>query len=81
VVGEPVDIDFFSPHNPALLSFTSSSRSFLPPSLPPSSFLYLSVFKFEERKGYDVLLRAYFDAFQRGEDDVALVLLTNAYHR
>jgi RNA polymerase sigma-70 factor (ECF subfamily) len=33
------------------------------------------VFKFEERKGYDVLLRAYFDAFQRGEDDVALVLL------
>jgi hypothetical protein len=28
-----------------------------------------------------VLLRAYFDAFKRGQDDVVLLLLTNAYHR
>ncbi|GAB5031140.1 cazy family gt4 [Nannochloropsis oceanica] len=84
VVGEPIDTDFFSPRNPALQAFLSSSssspRSPLLPFVTPSSFLYLSVFKFEERKGYDVLLRAYFEAFERGEDDVALLLLTNAYH-
>ena len=79
MVGEPIDTDFFSPENPALLSLPPSSG--LPPSLPPSSFLYLSIFKFEERKGFDLLLRAYFEAFAPEEEDVALLLLTNAYHR
>jgi hypothetical protein len=79
VIGEPVDTDFFSPENPVLLSLPPSSG--LPPSLPPSSFLFLSIFKFEERKGFDLLLRAYFEAFAPGEEDVALLLLTNAYHR
>ncbi|TFJ85811.1 hypothetical protein NSK_002631 [Nannochloropsis salina CCMP1776] len=78
VIGEPVDTDFFSPENPVLLSLPPSSG--LPPSLPPSSFLFLSIFKFEERKGFDLLLRAYFEAFAPGEEDVALLLLTNAYH-
>ena len=44
--------------------------------------MFLSVFKWEERKGWDVLLKAYFDEFKHAGDDsnVVLVILTNAYH-
>ncbi|KAM0904455.1 hypothetical protein ACQ4PT_017992 [Festuca glaucescens] len=42
-------------------------------------FVFLSVFKWEQRKGWDVLLRAFLQEFS-GADDVALYLLTNAYH-
>lgn len=43
------------------------------------AFIFLSVFKWEERKGWPFLLRAYLSEF--GEDDnVELVILTNAYH-
>ena len=49
-------------------------------------FIYLSVFKWETRKGWDILLKAYFSAFTHTHthtttQKVALVLLTNAYHR
>ncbi|KAH8049514.1 glycosyl transferase [Aureococcus anophagefferens] len=43
------------------------------------AFVVVSVFKWEKRKGWDVLLRAWADAFARG-DGAVLVLLTNAYH-
>uniref|UniRef100_J3MW91 Glycosyl transferase family 1 domain-containing protein n=1 Tax=Oryza brachyantha TaxID=4533 RepID=J3MW91_ORYBR len=42
-------------------------------------FVFLSVFKWEQRKGWDVLLRAFLQEFS-GADDVALYLLINAYH-
>ncbi|CAH8389480.1 unnamed protein product [Eruca vesicaria subsp. sativa] len=42
-------------------------------------FVFLSVFKWEKRKGWDVLLKAYLREFSGG-DNVALFLLTNAYH-
>ncbi|KAF8106601.1 hypothetical protein N665_0137s0052 [Sinapis alba] len=42
-------------------------------------FVFLSVFKWEQRKGWDVLLKAYLREFS-GKDNVALFLLTNAYH-
>ncbi|KAK6135979.1 hypothetical protein DH2020_030251 [Rehmannia glutinosa] len=42
-------------------------------------FVFLSVFKWEYRKGWDVLLRSYLKEFSK-VDDVALYLLTNAYH-
>jgi len=40
-----------------------------------ASFRFLSVFEFTRRKGWDVLLRAWLEAF-KPEDDVALVLRT-----
>ncbi|TMA78579.1 MAG: glycosyltransferase [Deltaproteobacteria bacterium] len=40
-------------------------------------FTFLSVFQWTRRKGWDVLLRAYLDAF-RADDDVTLVLRTYA---
>lgn len=43
------------------------------------NFIFLSVFKWEYRKGWDVLLRSYLKEFS-GNDAVALYLLTNPYH-
>ena len=41
-------------------------------------FVFLSVFKWESRKGYDVLFDAFIGAF-RGRSDVALVVLTRPW--
>ncbi|KAI3437848.1 hypothetical protein D9Q98_000294 [Chlorella vulgaris] len=46
-------------------------------SSPP--FVFLSVFKWETRKGWDVLLRAYLTAFT-AEDNVLLMLSTKPFH-
>mgnify|MGYP001802982107 FL=1 len=43
------------------------------------SFAFLSIFKWEQRKGWDVLVRAYLSEFTAG-DNVSLYLLTNKYH-
>ena len=43
------------------------------PWLSASTTVYLSVFKWEKRKGWDVLLQAFFAEF--GEDDDVLLLL------
>lgn len=44
-----------------------------------SAFKFLSVFKWESRKGWDVLLKAYFEEFSGDTDDVLLVLHTYLY--
>ncbi|CAM9731270.1 unnamed protein product, partial [Heterosigma akashiwo] len=49
------------------------------PGRRPGDFLWLSVFKWEERKGWDVLLKAYFSAFTK-DDPVLLAILTSEYH-
>jgi len=41
--------------------------------------VFLSVFKWEYRKGWDVLLKSYLKEFSK-DDWVALYLLTNPYH-
>ena len=41
-----------------------------------SGFVFLSVIRWGRRKGWDILLRAYFDGFSR-KDDVTLVLKVN----
>ena len=69
---ETVDTAFF---DPSLASPDPLSAY----DIPPTAFRFLSVFKFEDRKGYDVLLSSYFEAFERG-DDVALVILVSDYH-
>jgi glycosyltransferase involved in cell wall biosynthesis len=69
VLGEPVDTDFF---NPVLYEP-------LPSIADASRFTFLSIFKWEERKGWDLLLEAYFDVFTKN-DKVQLVILTSEYH-
>jgi glycosyltransferase involved in cell wall biosynthesis len=47
-------------------------------------FKFLSVFKWEDRKGWDVLLSAFFEEFMRPNDErssgICLVLKTSGYH-
>ena len=74
VIGEPVDVEFFDP-----------GRVAAPLALPmlggreQQELVFLSVFKWEERKGWDVLLEAFYREFTAAEG-VALLILTNAYH-
>jgi len=49
------------------------------PFLPFRRFRFLSIFKWEPRKGWDILLRAYLTAFTP-VDDVCLVIHTEPYH-
>ncbi|OQR94345.1 hypothetical protein ACHHYP_01433 [Achlya hypogyna] len=70
VVPEAVDVSFFDPATATALEI---------PGLDASTTVFVSVFKWEDRKGWKILLRAYFAAFAR-DSNVMLVLLTNAYH-
>ena len=63
VVGEPVDVDRFTPDGPRY-------------DIASDEFLVLSVFKWERRKGWDILLRAW----HKAKIDGVLVVVTNAYH-
>lgn len=67
VVPEAVDTEFFDPGRHA---GASEDRA---------EFRFLSVFKWERRKGWDVLLRAYFEEFS-GDDPVSLSIKTQAFH-
>ncbi|KAL3900950.1 MAG: hypothetical protein SGPRY_012363 [Prymnesium sp.] len=75
VVGEAVDTTLFDPsiHSPLPLDPS--------PSPTPSArrFRFLSVFKWEARKGWDALLSAYFSEFASHEQ-VELVLKTRPFH-
>ena len=70
VLGEPVDIDFFNPLKTKELTI---------PRTDDHETRFLSIFKWEARKGWDVLLKAYFHEF-KGADSVCLYLLTNPFH-
>ena len=48
-------------------------------SLGSGLFRFLSVFKWEKRKGWDILLRAYFQEFTAA-DDVVLIIKTQSFH-
>ena len=71
VVGEPVDGAFFDPAKVTAPYYLS------PPIGRP--FRFLSVFKWEQRKGWDALLAAYYAEF-KPEERVELVLKTRAFH-
>lgn len=74
VIGEPVDTDFFSPEH-----VSSTGGPVELPGKREGDFAFLSVFKWEERKGWDVLLEAFFTEFS-ADDAVVLYILTNNYH-
>ena len=81
VVPEPVDIAFFDParFEPAALPPPRAQSVFGDPGAPPPTAWLLSVFKWEARKGWDVLLSAFLAEFT-GADPVGLLLLTSPYH-
>jgi glycosyltransferase involved in cell wall biosynthesis len=43
-------------------------------------FVFLSIFKWEERKAWDVLLEAYLSAFMGSSSSVVLIMLTKPFH-
>lgn len=81
VVPEAVDTEFFNPqsvHNPFPLE--SDIQKVHPDAqITDQTTVFLSIFKWEERKGWRILLKAYWQAFTSNED-VVLVILTNGYH-
>ncbi|XP_057978891.1 uncharacterized protein LOC131165273 [Malania oleifera] len=81
---QPIDINFFNPEKYRPLDLASAGNLVLGKTSGGSSsekneFVFLSVFKWEYRKGWDVLLKAYLKEFS-WVDGVALYLLTNPYH-
>eukprot|EP01018_Ginkgo_biloba_P012276 Gb_00702 [translate_table: standard] len=82
---QSVDVDFFNPDIWQPLSLPAERRLFGPmlsdkvKFLPRDAFIFLSIFKWEWRKGWDVLLKAYLQEFS-AEDNVVLYILTNPYH-
>lgn len=82
-VVQPIDVEFFDPLKYKPLDLASIANLVLGSrnmdSNSKKEFVFLSVFKWEYRKGWDVLLKAYLKEFS-GIDGVSLYLLTNPYH-
>jgi glycosyltransferase involved in cell wall biosynthesis len=68
VIPEPVDTDYFDPDRVESLYQNDHSV-----------FRFLSIFKWEKRKNYDLLLNAFFDEFD-ATDNVTLYIVTQPYH-
>eukprot|EP00873_Tetraselmis_striata_P023049 jgi/Tetstr1/443313/TSEL_031328.t1 len=80
VVPQGVDTRVFDPARHAPMALPVGERVWGRPSDDRgSAFVFLSVFKWEERKAWSVLLRAFLEEF-RGSEAVALQLLTKPYH-
>ncbi|KAF5185193.1 Udp-glycosyltransferase superfamily protein [Thalictrum thalictroides] len=83
-VVQSVDVKFFDPSKYKPLDITSQAKLVLGSKNSDTNskknvFVFLSIFKWEFRKGWDVLLKAYLREFSKS-DGVALYLLTNPYH-
>ncbi|XP_073020084.1 uncharacterized protein [Primulina eburnea] len=80
-VVQPVDLEFFNPSSVEPLDLNLIATLVLGSDKlkPRKPFVFLSVFKWEYRKGWDVLLTSYLKEFS-GMDRVSLYLLTNTYH-
>lgn len=82
---QSVDVSVFDPGKVKPLGLPSEGRIFGPKLpdhlkfLPGDCYIFLSIFKWERRKGWDLLIQAYMKEFT-ARDNVVLFLLTNAYH-
>ncbi|KAG0495040.1 hypothetical protein HPP92_006034 [Vanilla planifolia] len=84
---QPVDIEFFDPAKHEAMALPGQELVLRSRTLGSGSstdvtkknFVFLSIFKWELRKGWDVLLRAYLTEFSK-TDGVLLCLLISAYH-
>ena len=85
LIPESVDVFFFDPDVAGKLEIPFSndflfydSRSERPVKQVEKEYKFLSHFKWEDRKGWDVLYEAYFSSFTP-EDDVVLIVLTHIW--
>lgn len=82
-VVQAIDTEFFDPIKYSPLDLATLGNLVLGSgskgSNPRNPFVFLSVFKWEHRKGWDVLLQSYLKEFN-SLDGVDLYLLTNPYH-
>lgn len=83
VIGEAVDTDFFDPKATQPLDLPplapAAGMVASPTAVAAKPFRFLSVFKWELRKGWDVLLTAYLLEFAPTES-VELILKTQPFH-
>merc|ERR1712187_753329 len=84
VVPEAVDTDLFNPakHEPLDAAQLSPGRHGKGRKIHNNTeqvFRFLSVFKWEKRKGWDILLQAYFEEFS-ADDNVELIMKTSKFH-
>ena len=77
VVGQGIDIDFWNPDNEEPLAFQTIDPD---NKCSEDDYKFLSVFKWETRKGPDILLPSFFNAFPNGEG-ACLIIVTSLYHR
>jgi len=76
VVPEQIDVHLWDPH--AIADPFPLSNYTFPSPVRSGDFIFLSSFKWEHRKGWDILLTSYFRTF-RASDSVILVLHTYLY--
>lgn len=81
VVPEAVDTALFDPniHKPLELTGLELAGASKSNATQDPPFRFLSVFKWEKRKGWDLLLQAYFEEFS-SSDAVELIVKTSAFH-
>ncbi|KAH7279822.1 hypothetical protein KP509_37G038700 [Ceratopteris richardii] len=84
-VVQSVDVSFFSPHDVEAFPLPETGQVFALEKEESDRtsiidhFIFLSIFKWEYRKGWHLLIKAYLREFS-AKDRVALYILTNAYH-
>lgn len=77
VVGQGIDVDYWDPKVQEPLPFSKIDKH---NRCSESDYKFLSVFKWESRKGPDILLPSFFDAFPEGKG-ACLIIVTSLYHR
>lgn len=90
IVPEPVDVAFFNPTAPSNVMLqlpigqSVGGQENARPLPGAEEFRFLSVFKWEHRKGWDILLRAFVESFatiDSANSNVVLYLLVHQYHQ
>ena len=80
-IGQSVDVLFFNPKKVRKALVLPSIGHVFGPKMSSSknAYVFLSIFKWESRKGWDLLIQAYMEEFS-AKDNVLLFIQTNAYH-
>lgn len=78
IIPEPINIDIYNKNVKPYKTLPSKNRKKKLIKITKKTFRFLSVFKWEPRKGYDILLKAFLKEFKK-TDDVQLYLQTYAY--
>lgn len=76
VVGQGIDVDFWNPSLHGSVSFDTIDKN---KKCADNDFKFLSVFKWEARKGPDILLPSFYKAFPEGKG-ACLIIVTSLYH-